>query len=394
MIDHETRLPVKAVNQGQPERPRERVGTGAQEIRKPIFLDAASPSDMGDSFRAQGYPFMVSGGSLSATSGVDMDTMRFPEGKGSVTVLDSPGFCDVRSAVDLNLTDSSICASVAQALARDDLPLRGVTAILLFVGNPTREDTTLARQMLVLQLSFGPEVWRRVVFVFKAVSERGDTMDDVARCSDIVRPLLVKITRSSAAFDATKPLFPVVLTATDTPVDVMKKVLWALDANLVSATSRAVLTYGATTCKKCGATNDKFMVKALASYGERTMEAAVGKCHPRFDRANLDVSSRVVNGVLFGLLGPATVPVHLLGGFLGWLVWDSWRDSDNLGVHDLKDWLMYAPRATASVFHGMDMEKCSRCGRSRNSVGCVDIEVGGLQHEFHSPPQELEHDAT
>jgi hypothetical protein len=395
-LDSVTRLPLKARSQSLPATPHRSAseagaGAAAAHSQRPVFLD--TPSDEGPAdvpaLRAQGYPFMVSSSAQSVTSSLSAENCAQPGGTLSVTVVDSPGFGDLRRDTNLEFKDSSICAALAGFLSREDLPMRGVTAILLFVGNSTREDTTLARQMLVLQLSFGPEVWRRVVFVFRASSESGDTVVDVARCSEIVRTLLEKITRGSGAFDPDRAVCPVVLSRTDTSKDVMRKVLWALEANQVLHTSRALLTYGATTCKKCGATHDKHMVEALARCGEVAMQAAVRKCHPGFKQATLDVGSRAVAGVHFGGLGAATLPVYVLSGFLGWLLSDSWRPSDSVGVHPLRDWLMYAPRTAASAFHGKDLEVCVKCQRSRNSVGCEDVTEGGLQHEFHSPPEEL-----
>jgi hypothetical protein len=351
-----------------------------------VVTDEHSP-DGETAYRAQGYPFLVSSGPRSATSRVEIMTAPLVGNEGRITVVDCPGFGDKRP--DLEFTDGGVCSCVAEALMdpTSRYPLDGeVSAVLLFVSNAVRETSDLARQLLALQLSFGQSVWRRVLFVFQASAEIGDTMEDVRRCAEVVKPTLAKL----AGEEIAGRVAPVILKRSDSCDTVKRKVLWALRASQIDHSTTSKLTYGSARCTICGCPHDVKAVEALATRmgcSEAGSEYARSllTCHPRFVRPELDGVTRVANATVFGLLSPVSVPVSLLGSVFGWLLLDSWRDSGSPGSHSLREWVQFAPSAVAQVFagRGLDYEQCVNCGRSRYSVGCMDVKEGGVQHVFH-----------
>jgi hypothetical protein len=229
----------------------------------------------------------------------------------------------VDSAEALALTDSGICLSVCQALSFRS----GATAVLLFVGTETRS-YNLQRQLLLLQYFYGPDVWSRVLFVFRTGSVGGSDGEAGRREAQAV--LAQGLASVGGVVDGGHVVgvkWPVVLGRDDSVEVVSGKVRWAAAQCGIPTSSLYQFTFGESLCTRCGATNDERMLAALTQFEAHVaLGGPLAKCHPGLKvvpDAGASLGERILTGILGAVVLPVMLPVYLLfGGEDGW---DQWR---------------------------------------------------------------------
>jgi hypothetical protein len=304
-----------------------------------------------------------------------------------ITIVDSPGFGDVRSADQFKLTDPGICLEVCHEIARPELG--GATALLFFVSSHDKCDEVLKRQLLMLQHFFGDNVWNRIVFMFRESSDGAATMPVEhyrSKYRSIVYDGLEAVRAETGRDFALRRLhqfYPCIVGKSDSPADLLGKIRWAMRQSGIDVSGpRLTFTYAPTSCTRCSCSNDVRMLSALQKFGV-TVGGSFGMCHPGFKEvpvmatrreqraAIAHVGVRVVGRSLMFSFGMPFIPFSgLVGGAL-----ELHRLANSPDTRPVFDAAMRGIKSYRTVC------AVESCGRDRTTPGCCAC-GGAVQHVF------------
>jgi hypothetical protein len=251
-------------------------------------------------------------------------------------------------------------------------PTNGATALLLFFDS-TRHDTTLNKQLVLLQHFFGDAVWDRLLFVCRSEScterERSHAVVVVSSAMASLSERLGRVVGPTGG----RVYYPVLLAKADSCDVVLGKVRWALYRQSISTSVRLGFTFAPSSCRKCGATADPRMLGALRECGVEVNDA-LGKCHGRMKVVTSgDSVGELVGSVLFSpvalVLGPA---LGVLSAVLG-------GDASDLLVGAAMPFICLGGQGCV-----LDHIHCKGCDAPAGTQGCVSVGAE-VEHRWDGP---------
>jgi serine/threonine protein kinase len=294
----------------------------------------------------------------------------------NVTVADTPGFGDKRSAADIAMSDPGICLGVCQAMTEPS-PTEGATALLLFFDSK-RHDTTLNKQLVLLQHFFGDEVWNRLLFVRQSESctER-ERAHAAAVVSSAMASLSERLGRVVGPTDG-RVYYPVLLGKKDSCDVVLGKVRWALYRQSIPTNERLGFTFAPSSCRKCGATADRRMLAALRECGVEVNDA-LGKCHEKMmKKKSGDSVPETVGSVL---CSPFALVVGPVTGVLGAV-------SGGEPVPLMLQGFMLPFKCLTGQLNVRYHAHCKSCDAPAGTPGCVSVGAQ-VEHQWDGPSLQL-----